>query len=152
MELQTKLVSLRKQKGLSQLDLAEKLNVSRQAISRWEVGSAVPSTDNLKVLSELYGVSVDYLLNDENDSCNTGETQEPKEQERESSGNKYKVALICSITLVIVLVLAIIIMVCVPTKPSRENNPITPIADMETKVDDDYHDYPTGTFSFAPIG
>ena len=53
MNLSAKLTSLRKQKGLTQMDLAEKLNVSRQAISRWEVGMAVPSTDNLKVLSEL---------------------------------------------------------------------------------------------------
>ena len=62
--LLAKLVSLRKQKGITQMEVAEKLNVSRQAISRWEVGSAVPTTDNLKVLSELYGVSIDYLLND----------------------------------------------------------------------------------------
>ena len=65
MSLEEKLVSLRKQKGLTQMDLAEQLNVSRQAISRWEVGAAVPSTDNLKVLGELYGVPVDYLLNDD---------------------------------------------------------------------------------------
>ena len=65
MSLAEKLVSLRKRAGLTQLDLAEKLNVSRQAISRWEVGIAVPSTDNLKVLGELYGVPVDFLLNDE---------------------------------------------------------------------------------------
>lgn len=64
MSLSTKLVSLRKQKGLTQMELAEKLNVSRQAISRWEVGAAVPSTDNLKFLGDLYGVSVDYLLDD----------------------------------------------------------------------------------------
>ena len=64
MSLAEKLVSLRKQKGLTQMDLAEQLNVSRQAISRWEVGVAVPSTDNLKVLSDLYGVSVDFLLDD----------------------------------------------------------------------------------------
>ena len=68
MSLAEKLVSLRKQKGLTQMDLAEQLNVSRQAISRWEVGAAIPSTENLRVLSELYETSVDYLLNDEADS------------------------------------------------------------------------------------
>lgn len=61
MSLKEKLVILRKQKSLTQMDLAEQLNVSRQAISRWEVGAAVPSTDNLKVLSNLYGVPVDYF-------------------------------------------------------------------------------------------
>lgn len=65
MSLAEKLVILRKQKGLTQMDLAEKLNVSRQAVSRWEVGAAVPSTDNLKIIGELYGVQIDYLLNGE---------------------------------------------------------------------------------------
>lgn len=54
MSLAEKLVILRKQKGMTQMDLAEQLNVSRQAISRWEVGAAVPSTDNLKVLGDSY--------------------------------------------------------------------------------------------------
>ena len=48
MKLEEKLISLRKEKGLSQMKLAEMMNVSRQAISRWEVGAAVPSTDNLE--------------------------------------------------------------------------------------------------------
>ena len=65
MEMNEKLVSLRKQHGLTQLDLAEKLHVSRQAISRWESGAAVPSTDNLKFLTNLYGVSLDYLVHDD---------------------------------------------------------------------------------------
>ena len=65
MELKEKLVTLRKEKGLTQLAVAEKLDVSRQAISRWESGIALPSTDNLKSLSALYGVPVDYLLNND---------------------------------------------------------------------------------------
>ena len=54
MELKEKLVDLRKKKGLSQAELAEAINVSRQAISRWEVGSAIPSADNLMWLSKFY--------------------------------------------------------------------------------------------------
>ena len=65
MNIGKKLETLRKQKGLTQLELAEKIHVSRQAISRWEVGAAVPSTDNLKILSDIYGVSVDDILHDE---------------------------------------------------------------------------------------
>ena len=64
MELEKKLVKLRKQSGMSQLEVAEELSVSRQAISRWEVGSAVPSSDNLRLLSKLYHVSLDYLMDD----------------------------------------------------------------------------------------
>ena len=44
---------------------AEAVNVSRQAVSKWESGGGTPSTENLRGLSELYGVSVDYLLNEE---------------------------------------------------------------------------------------
>ena len=56
MELSEKLTTLRKSKGLSQLELAEAINVSRQAISRWEVGTATPSAENLKCLSEYYEI------------------------------------------------------------------------------------------------
>lgn len=62
MELEEKLVDLRKKKGLSQAELAEAINVSRQAISRWEVGSAIPSADNLMWLSKFYEVSMDELM------------------------------------------------------------------------------------------
>ena len=67
MKLDEKLVRLRKEKGLTQLELAEAIKVSRQAVSKWEAGGAVPSTDNLKGLSDLFGVPVDFLLNDEDE-------------------------------------------------------------------------------------
>ena len=62
MELKEKLADLRKKKGLSQAELAEAINVSRQAISRWEVGTAIPSADNLMWLSKFYEVSMDELM------------------------------------------------------------------------------------------
>ncbi len=67
MKLAEKLIYLRKEKGLSQLTLAGMMNVSRQAISRWETGVAVPSSENLIYLGNLYGVSLDYLFNDNED-------------------------------------------------------------------------------------
>ncbi|MBT9685343.1 helix-turn-helix transcriptional regulator [Pseudoflavonifractor sp. MCC625] len=67
MQLYEKLAWLRREKGISQLTAAEALKVSRQAISRWEVGTAVPTTDNLKYLSELYDIPVDVLLDDSQD-------------------------------------------------------------------------------------
>ena len=68
MKLSDKILSLRKQSGLSQEELAEKLNVSRQAVSRWEVGSAQPDASNVLQLSKLFGVTADYLLNDDYES------------------------------------------------------------------------------------
>lgn len=68
MKLSDKLVKLRKLNGWSQEDLAEKLNVSRQAISRWESETAQPDASNVLNLSKLFGVTADYLLNDEYES------------------------------------------------------------------------------------
>ncbi len=60
-----KLLKLRKEQGLSQEGLAEKLAVSRQAVSRWENEGILPDCGNLLELSRLFGVSTDYLLNDD---------------------------------------------------------------------------------------
>jgi len=54
-----KLTTLRKQHGLSQEDLAEKLSVSRQAVSRWELDSTLPDAENLLQISKLFSVSID---------------------------------------------------------------------------------------------
>ena len=60
-----KLLQLRKRDGLSQEELADRLDVSRQAISRWEMGTVMPDSVNLLKISDLFGVSADYLLRDE---------------------------------------------------------------------------------------
>lgn len=65
MKLSEKIINLRKARNMSQEELAEKLGVSRQAVSRWEVGSALPDASNILQLSKLFGVSADYLLNDD---------------------------------------------------------------------------------------
>jgi len=64
MKLSEKIFALRKSHGLSQEELAEKLDVSRQAVSRWENGSALPDAQNVLRLSKLFHVTADYLLND----------------------------------------------------------------------------------------
>jgi len=60
-----RILALRKERGLSQEDLAAKLPVSRQAISKWELGESIPDTENIVQLSRLFGVSTDFLLVDE---------------------------------------------------------------------------------------
>ena len=62
MKLSDKLIELRKTKGWSQEDFAEKVDVSRQAISRWENGTALPDAQNVLQISKLFGVTTDYLL------------------------------------------------------------------------------------------
>lgn len=66
-EIANRLVNLRKEKGLSQEQLAEKIGVSRQAVSKWERSEASPDTDNLIMLARLYEVSLDELLRTEDE-------------------------------------------------------------------------------------
>ena len=63
-----KLTQLRKRESYTQEELADILQVSRQAISRWEMGTAIPDSSNLLQISKLFKVSADYLLNDDYES------------------------------------------------------------------------------------
>ena len=67
MNFAEKMIELRKQQNLSQQDLADRLGVSRQAISRWETGAVQPLADSVKSLAQVFQVSTDYLLNDDLD-------------------------------------------------------------------------------------
>ena len=60
-----KLKELRKEKNISQEQLAKELNISRQAISKWESGKAYPDIDNLTLLRKIFGVSLDELIMEE---------------------------------------------------------------------------------------
>ena len=62
METKNVILQLRTKKGLSQDELAEKLYVTRQAVSRWETGETIPNTETLKQLSKLFDVSINTLL------------------------------------------------------------------------------------------
>lgn len=62
MQFHEKLYTLRKQSNMTQTDLADRLNVSRQAVSRWEMGSALPEVSTLIAISDLFGVTLDELL------------------------------------------------------------------------------------------
>ena len=62
MKFSEKLKSIRKQAGMSQEQLAEKLGVSRQAVTKWETDGGIPDIDNLLAISALFSMSVDELL------------------------------------------------------------------------------------------
>lgn len=67
--LPQKLFDLRKSRGLLQEELAEKLGVSRQAISKWEMGTGVPTLENLISISEFFGVTIDSLVKNDYDTA-----------------------------------------------------------------------------------
>lgn len=62
MDFNNRLYQLRKQKGLSQEELANRLNVSRQTVSKWEVGDSTPDMEKLIAISDLFDVSLDKLV------------------------------------------------------------------------------------------
>ena len=88
MKLSEKIVELRKRSGMTQEELAAKCNVSRQSISKWEADIALPETENLLLLGDLFHVSMDVLLKDELSlsevkevhSCGNNAVQEKKQE------------------------------------------------------------------------
>ena len=96
-ETANRLLQYRKQNHLSQEELAEKINVSRQAVSKWERAEASPDTDNLIMLAKIYGVSLDTLISGSSDAeespganetgGNNAEKETPPEEDKVSFVN-----------------------------------------------------------------
>ena len=87
-EIAERLVKLRKKYGYSQEELADKLGLSRQAVSKWERAEASPDTDNLICLAKLYGVSLDELLATDEDIDTIVEEQVNKEEKKEDKDSE----------------------------------------------------------------
>ena len=85
-EIADKLVKLRKQNGYSQEELADKLGLSRQAVSKWERAEASPDTDNLICLAKLYNISLDELLSTEDDVETIVKEQVKSEEKEDKTG------------------------------------------------------------------
>ena len=137
MQLGEKLTQVRKAAGLTQADVAAKLNVSRQAVSRWESGQSKPSTEKLLALGALYGVSIDLLLNTGNvevpamdtvsalPELSTTESVLP-EKRRTRAWLKYAVAALCGA----LLMLTVILLLKKPASPETSVD-VTWLTDLE---------------------
>ncbi|MBE6960269.1 MAG: helix-turn-helix transcriptional regulator [Ruminococcaceae bacterium] len=97
--LSEKIYKLRKNSGLSQEQLAEELNVSRQAVSKWESGTAVPESEKLVTISNFFEVSVDYLLKDDNGDILKAEGCDIEEKPKRIAG-----IIICASGVVLVVI------------------------------------------------
>lgn len=80
MALSEKLYTLRRKSGLSQEQLAEQLNVSRQAISKWESGRSLPESDKLLAISQYFHVSLDFLMREDGEQSDS-----PADDKRETA-------------------------------------------------------------------
>ena len=103
MKLCEKIIKLRKEKGLSQEEFGNAINVSRQAVSKWESEQTKPDIDKLKEIAKFFNVSYEYLLNDEIE--NLEETQ--KESAPKPKKTKKIIARIVSILVLIYLLISI---------------------------------------------
>ncbi len=109
MTVADKILKLRKEKGLSQEAFAEQLGVSRQSVSKWESGAAVPDTEKIISMSELFGVSTDYLLKGEEPELFCEEIKEEKEMTEKAVMSKEKKKNILKIIISVVLVIAVLV-------------------------------------------
>ena len=94
MSLGEKIKGLRKSRGMSQEELAEQINVSRQAISKWELDASLPDIDNIVQLSRLFAISTDYLLLEKDKATVTGEAmirgEMPRDKEATEPGEELR--------------------------------------------------------------
>lgn len=106
-EIANKLVELRKKHNLSQEELAEKLGISRQAVSKWERAESSPDTDNLIALAKLYNVSLDELLLNEDNKNDELEVDEPEVVDVEEN-TKTSIKFVLGIKSIIPITIAVI--------------------------------------------
>ena len=104
MKFNEKLIELRKKAGLSQEELGFKLNVTRQTVSKWELGLTTPEMDKLSEMGKIFNVSVDELINDsETISNNTTVIDDQPVQDAESSNGKWLGIVIAIVAIIIIV-------------------------------------------------
>lgn len=108
MSFSEKLIKLRKQHGLSQEELGYKLNVTRQTVSKWELGQTVPEMNKLISLSQIYGISLDELTNE--DELNVDNTTK-KDDIKIETENKTKDKDLRKILIPLIIVLIVIALI-----------------------------------------
>lgn len=137
MILRQKLKCLRKRIGLSQLELAEKLQVSRQAVSGWEAGTSKPSTESLKSLGTLYDVPLEYLLNDDAPEPIHAALEPNKEKPafaNEAKKKKRNIVLVLMVAGIVIVVLYVILF----WNKTKEPIPMENIEGSDMVIADDF--------------
>ena len=111
MTIGVKIQNLRKQKGLSQEQLAEAVGVSRQAVSKWEAEQSVPDIDKIILICDYFGVTTDYILRDEEMSCIETVQSTNKGEEEKDMDNKKKSTLLLTVAVMLYILCAVPIII-----------------------------------------
>lgn len=150
MNLPDKLAFLRKAKGLCQQELADEMNVSRQAVSKWESGNVMPSLDNLIYLSKLYGVTIDSLIDDSQDLPPEPAPPEPVPPESlrmEHPAFPFIRKYGWLTAFVLALIVTFILVICILRIQSQADDRTIPMQDLPTYIVGADEEYSKGTFS-----
>lgn len=147
MSFAKKMIELRKQQNLSQQDLADRLGVSRQAISRWETGAVQPLADSVRGLAQVFQVSTDYLLNDDLDDPTPPRSPQPAPtQEEPKSARKHRKWLLALAALAAAAVLVLVTAAATAYYLQWKERQPVPASEMLTEKDDGKAD---GTFDLT---
>lgn len=120
-KVKDKIKQLRISKNLTQQQLADKMHVTKQAISKWEKGKSIPDIASIELLSDFFGVSVDYFVNNNIEMQNKGDTMNTSPK----AVNKPNVAIITLIALLVVAVIALSAVVGVLLSKNKPTNTTT---------------------------
>lgn len=123
--LSEKIYTLRRRNGLSQEQLAEKLGVSRQAVSKWEGGLSTPELDKLMALSQCFGVSLDELTGNQSAPPPTKTQEGPPPNPRSKPGSRAGV-LLCAIGGACLALLGLLSLLLPPWRNKSANPPPSP--------------------------
>ena len=116
MKFSEKLIKLRKERSLSQEELGYELNVTRQTVSKWELGQTTPDLDKLLELSKLFNISVDELIND-NDSVS--EKKGSIVMEEKNNNNNVK-TIVIALIIIAIIIGAVVLIVNFSEQKSKE--------------------------------
>lgn len=150
MSFAKKMIELRKQQDLSQQDLADRLGVSRQAISRWETGAVQPLADSVRGLAQVFQVSTDYLLNDDLDDPTPLHPPQPAPpQEEPTPTRKHRKWLLALAALVAATVLVLVTAVSTAYYLQwKERQPVSMYDLPRETAEESIRDRSVVTFSF----
>ncbi len=125
MKFNEKLIQLRKKEGLSQEELGYKLNVTRQTVSKWELGQTTPEMEKLVEMSKIFNISLDELMNEKDETITqtTKIDDQPIENKNSDKKEKNMKFIIIGMLIIILIIIVVKIVVAVPTnKESKEIN------------------------------
>lgn len=138
MKFNEKLINLRKSAGLSQEELGNKLDVARQTVSKWELGETTPEMDKLVKMSEIFNITLDELVKDENIEPQINNTNTQK-----LAGMMIKILKGIGILLIIILIFYIIFAIIglISFNTIDENNDSnTTVVEIQEETDNQYEE------------